>query len=137
MKSWTICCATRSSRTTRRPSRRSTRCGRKWNECTSAPPLAPGSAAGRFPFEPHRSRPRLLLDSPAALDPELKGLLDDLELVLAQIARLPARPRGGRDASRSELELITRSLEQHDVVPRLRSAAAGLANSLPSGSSDD
>src|SRR5213593_3602424 len=33
---------------------------------------------------------RLMLDSPAARDARLKGLLEDLELVLAQIAQLPA-----------------------------------------------
>ena len=37
------------------------------------------------------STTRLLLDSPAADDPELKVLLDDLELVLAQVVRLSAR----------------------------------------------
>jgi hypothetical protein len=79
------------------------------------------------------STTRLLLDSPAALDPEMRNLLQDLELVLAQVARIPARPRS--PASRAELELITRALDQHDVVPRLRSAAAGLATT--SGSSDD
>jgi hypothetical protein len=61
---------------------------------------------------------RLLLDSPASSQPELKSLLEDLELVLAQIARLPAK-RGA-----AELDLITRALEQHDVVPRLRSVVA-------------
>jgi hypothetical protein len=37
------------------------------------------------------STTRLLLDSPAAAsDPRLKNLLEDLELVLAQLSRLPA-----------------------------------------------
>ena len=66
---------------------------------------------------------RLLLDSPAAADPELRGLLDDLELVLAQIARL----RGAR--APAELDLITGTLEQRDVIPRLRSVAAGVSGS--------
>lgn len=61
---------------------------------------------------------RLLLDSPAAQDPQLHSLLEDLELVLAQIARLPAQ-RG-----REELDLIREALEQRDVVPRLRVVAA-------------
>lgn len=64
------------------------------------------------------STTRLLLDSPAASDPNLRTLLDDLELVLAQIARLPA----ARD--RAELDLIKEALEQRDVLPRLRSAVA-------------
>jgi hypothetical protein len=67
---------------------------------------------------------RLLLDSPAASNPELRTLLEDLELVLAQIARLPAR-RGDK----TEIDIITKALEQRDVVPRLRSVAAGIANS--------
>ena len=66
---------------------------------------------------------RLLLDSPAAADPELRGLLDDLELVLAQIARL----RGAR--ATAELDLITGTLEQRDVIPRLRSVAADVSGS--------
>jgi hypothetical protein len=66
---------------------------------------------------------RLLLDSPAAADPELRGLLDDLELVLAQIARL----RGTR--APAELDLITGTLEQRDVIPRLRSVAADVSSS--------
>ncbi len=69
------------------------------------------------------STTRLLIDSPAAADPELRILLDDLELVLAQIARLP------KTRSASELDLITEALEQRDVLPRLRSAAASLPNS--------
>ena len=69
------------------------------------------------------STTRLLIDSPAASDPELRVLLDDLELVLAQIARLPST------RSAAELDLITEALEQRDVLPRLRSAAASLPNS--------
>jgi len=65
---------------------------------------------------------RVLLDSPvAANDPRLHNLLEDLELVLAQIARLQ---KGGQ--SRMELELITDALQQQDLVPRIRSIAAGL-----------
>lgn len=65
---------------------------------------------------------RVLLDSPAATNnPKLHTLLEDLELVLAQIARLQ---QGGQ--SRVELELITEALQQQDLVPRIRSIAAGL-----------
>jgi hypothetical protein len=62
------------------------------------------------------STTRLLLDSPAAEDPELKVLLDDLELVLAQVVRLSARRHD------QELELITDALEERDVLPRLQNA---------------
>jgi hypothetical protein len=68
---------------------------------------------------------RLLLDSPvAANDPEMRDLLDDLELVLAQIARLSESR-----ARRSELELINETIEQREVLPRLREVAAGISAS--------
>ena len=62
---------------------------------------------------------RLLLDSPAAADPKARALLEDLELVLAQVAHL-ASERG-----RVEFELIIQALEQRDLLPRLHSAVAG------------
>jgi len=69
------------------------------------------------------STTRLLLDSPAAAsDPRLKNLLEDLELVLAQLSRLPAEHGG------PELNLITEALVQRDVVPRLRSAVVSISS---------
>jgi hypothetical protein len=59
---------------------------------------------------------RLMLDSPAAQDPRLRSLLDDLELVLAQIAQLPL----GGDAE--GVQLINQGLEQRSVLLRLRTA---------------
>lgn len=59
---------------------------------------------------------RLMLDSPAAQDARLKGLLDDLELVLAQIAQLPSS--GGRE----DLQSINQGLDQRSVLLRLRTA---------------
>jgi hypothetical protein len=64
---------------------------------------------------------RLLLDSPAASDARFKDLLEDLELVLAQIAML----QSGR--TRQDIDLITDALEERDVVPRIRSAVARLS----------
>ncbi|HUX33153.1 MAG TPA: hypothetical protein VMV51_04710 [Gemmatimonadaceae bacterium] len=64
---------------------------------------------------------RLLLDSPAAQDVKLRGLLDDLEVVLAQIVRLQAKQ------NTTELDLINQALEQRDVMPRLRTAAADIS----------
>jgi transposase len=61
---------------------------------------------------------RLLLDSPAAADPALRALLDDLEVVLAQVVRLDAR----RDPV--EVDFLHEALEQRDVLPRLREAVA-------------
>jgi hypothetical protein len=59
---------------------------------------------------------RLLLDSPAATDPRLKLLLQDLELVLAQIAQLNPATRSGED-----LQLIREGLDD-GVLVRLRAA---------------
>ena len=62
------------------------------------------------------SSTRLLLDSPAGRDARLKSLLEDLELVLAQIALLPAV----RDSA--NVELITQGMDQSSVLTRLRTA---------------
>lgn len=62
---------------------------------------------------------RLLIDSPAASgDPKLRSLLEDLELVLVQIARLHG------EKNKSDLDLIHQAVEQGDVISRLNSAAA-------------
>jgi hypothetical protein len=59
---------------------------------------------------------RLLLDSPASSKPALRVLLEDLELVLAQIVRL--------QNDRGSLDLVNQAIEQRDVIPRLRTVAA-------------
>lgn len=66
---------------------------------------------------------RLLLDTPAAADPRFRTLLEDLELVLAQVVRLQADAHGGG----AELDLIRQALEQRDVIPRLRNAVADIS----------
>lgn len=58
---------------------------------------------------------RLMLDSPVAHDPRFGALLQDLELVLAQIAQLPAEPN-----HRGELDLINQGLTERGVMARLR-----------------
>lgn len=58
---------------------------------------------------------RLLLDNPALQGSQVRGLLEDLELILVQIVQLGAV---GRPADR---DLITDGLEQRRVLPRLRS----------------
>ncbi len=65
---------------------------------------------------------RLLLDSPAASDARIRLLLQDLELVLAEIAQLSPRP------SSPDLDLINEGLERGGVMSRLRTA-------VPSGAS--
>jgi hypothetical protein len=65
---------------------------------------------------------RLMLDSPAADDAQLRILMQDLELVLVQVTQLPEEPR-----QQNELDLINQSLNQRGVLARLRAAtpAAG------------
>lgn len=65
------------------------------------------------------SSTRLLIDSRAARDPEMRALLEDLELVLAQIVH-----HTGADPI--EGEWIDRTIEERDLIPRLRMA-------IPSG----
>jgi hypothetical protein len=59
---------------------------------------------------------RLLLDSPAANDNRTRALLQDLELVLAEIAQLSPQPRP------RDLDLINEGLDQGGVLSRLRIA---------------
>ncbi|MBL8982908.1 MAG: hypothetical protein JNL26_12040 [Gemmatimonadetes bacterium] len=64
---------------------------------------------------------RLLLDAPdTQRNPGLAGVLRDLELVLAQVARLQGK------APSDELELITDAMRDQDLVPRIRTVAARL-----------
>ena len=59
---------------------------------------------------------QLMLDSPAADNPRLRALLEDLELVLMQISLLnPVQDGHDRD-------LITQGMNQSNVLPKLRSA---------------
>ncbi|HEX6940599.1 MAG TPA: hypothetical protein VF158_14375 [Longimicrobiales bacterium] len=60
---------------------------------------------------------RLLLDSPAAEDPRLESLLQDLELVLTQLARLDAA-----EDTAGEAEMIDDALERRGTLFRLRAA---------------
>ena len=90
---------------------------------TSLPDEARSAGAERFSNNAIEllTSTRLLLDSPAASDARFKDLLEDLELVLAQIAML----QSGR--TRQEIDLITDALEEREVVPRIRSAVARLS----------
>jgi hypothetical protein len=62
---------------------------------------------------------RLLLASPAAQDPALRRLLEDLELVLAQVSAIPPA------RAQQEVELIQDGINQSGVLLRLRAATAG------------
>lgn len=58
---------------------------------------------------------RLFMDSPAAEDPNLHDLLQDLELVLVQIAQ-------SADQDHSHVELIEQGIEEGNVMLRLTSS---------------
>ena len=75
------------------------------------------------------SSTRLLLDSPAGDDPQLRPLLDDLELVLVQIIELSGAPLDAGDRA-----LIDRALQDRNLLPRIRTAVpANLAGTASSG----
>ncbi|MEZ4455912.1 MAG: hypothetical protein R2882_05050 [Gemmatimonadales bacterium] len=61
------------------------------------------------------SRTRLLLDAPA-LEPELRTLLEDLEVLLVQVAQLPVNGQG------IERSLIDDNLAERAIRSRLRNA---------------
>ncbi|HEX7018701.1 MAG TPA: hypothetical protein VF159_01715 [Gemmatimonadaceae bacterium] len=63
---------------------------------------------------------RLLESSPAADDPVMKRLLEDLDLVISQIAQYAAR--GTYDSN--ELDLIEQSITQRGVITKLRGTTA-------------
>lgn len=71
------------------------------------------------------STARLMIDSPVADDPQLKTLLEDLELILAQIAQYS--PDHGDD----ELELIEDGIEERSVLLRMRAVIAARPASMP------
>jgi len=85
-----------------------------------------GARAGRqdsvAPVDARRllAATRLMLDSPGGRDSRVRPLLEDLELVLAEIAQLPAESDAG-------IDLITEGLDRRGTLARLRSAVpAGL-----------
>lgn len=67
---------------------------------------------------------RLLIDSPAGADPQLRPLLNDIELVLVQIVRLSGSPLDSTDRA-----LIDGALRDRDLLPRLRTV-------VPAGTAD-
>jgi hypothetical protein len=71
---------------------------------------------------------RLLIDSPAGDDPQLRALFNDLELVLVQIIQL-----SGAQLDASDRALIDQALEARDLLPRLRTAVpAGIVGAASS-----
>ena len=72
---------------------------------------------------PLLTRTRLLLGSPAATDPELRSLLDDLEIVLVQIAQLP-------EDDSEERGWIDEGMDESRLLFRLRAASAAGAGTV-------
>jgi hypothetical protein len=71
---------------------------------------------------------RLLMDSPAADDPRVSRLLDDIELVLAQIAQLPV------EGKQADAEIITDGLEAGGILTRIRTeVTSGPVAAVPQG----
>jgi len=68
---------------------------------------------------------RLLKDSPAGRDEVLRRLLEDLELILVQVAFLV--PGAGESSARHEQELglIAEAMQQQNMMMRLRSVLPG------------
>ena len=62
---------------------------------------------------------RLLMDTPAADDTQMKNLLEDLELVLAQIVGL------SRENCAGDMAWIRQGLQERSTIDRLRTVSAG------------
>ncbi len=63
---------------------------------------------------------RLLMDARSGGDPVMGQLLEDLELVLAQIVGVAGAEDGDQDRLRSELTLALDGMERRDVLPRIQ-----------------
>ena len=63
------------------------------------------------------TRTRLLMDSPAADDPTLAELLEDLELILIQVARISD---GEGERGMEELELVNEGIDRQDMLLRIQ-----------------
>jgi hypothetical protein len=65
---------------------------------------------------------RMLMDSPAASNPRLRALFEDLELVLVQVVQMPATDNA------IDAKLIRQAMREKDVMPRLVDAVAETPN---------
>ncbi len=65
---------------------------------------------------------RMLMDSPAASNPRLRALFEDLELVLVQVVQMPATDNA------IDARLIRQAMREKDVMPRLVDAVAETPN---------
>lgn len=62
---------------------------------------------------------RLMMDSPAGEDPQMRELLEDLELILVQITQYTSQQ------DETELEMIEEGLDTREVIVRLRTQLTG------------
>lgn len=67
---------------------------------------------------------RLVMNNPAADDPELKILLEDLELTLAQIVQYGSIPTGGKRPPQ-ERDLIESGMKEKNLFARIRGNIPG------------
>lgn len=65
---------------------------------------------------------RMLMDSPAASNPRLRALFEDLELVLVQVVQMPS------SGNATDAKLIRQAMRDKDVMPRLVDAVAETPN---------
>lgn len=63
---------------------------------------------------------RLLLDAPEETDPTMRRMLEDLELVLVQIAGVTDTGTHDATRTRTELNLALKGLEDRDLMPRIQ-----------------
>ncbi len=78
---------------------------------------------------------RLLLDSRVADEPEVRSVLEDLEIVLAQIAFL-GDPGVDSERLRSELDLISQGVSEGGVRTRIRSVLPSMMPRLSAADDD-
>ena len=72
---------------------------------------------------------RFLLDSGLPLDPQVRSLLEDLELVLLQATLVGAGGLEGPRA-REELELLRQGMDDKDVLTRIQAVVPGPASGI-------
>jgi hypothetical protein len=62
---------------------------------------------------------RLVMNNPATEEPELRGLLGDLELTLARIVQYGSTPAGGKKSPRDR-NVIENGMKEKDLLARIR-----------------
>lgn len=69
---------------------------------------------------------RLLLDTPEVVSPEMREILEDLELVLVQIVGVTEAETTDGARAGMELDLALRGLEDREVLPRIQAVLPGV-----------